>query len=148
MIAHPKLQQFLNSPIGSLLGDAATGSPFEGPSFGGTTDAARVVSTRETPMPGVEVTTHFPEPVGYTKSGKARPRFPSESVTVTFEIRHSDAPALVAAIEEIRNEIGERLSAPHKFSKEDALTRAAAALSSLHAGVTAAGYTQADPEYR
>jgi hypothetical protein len=83
-----------------------------------------------------------------TASGAPRDRFPSETILVTFAVRHENAPALIAALADIRNDVGERLVAPHSFAREDALTRAAKALAGLQAGLTHAGYTVADTDYR
>lgn len=47
---------------------------------------------------------------------------------ILFTVPDELAPALRSAIEEISNEIGERLVGNHRFDKEEALTRAAAML--------------------
>ena len=67
-------------------------------------------------------------------------------MVISFMVRDEDAPALRAAIEEIRNEVGGRLEAPHAFATEQALTDAARALGALHA-VLVAKIPQADPFY-
>ena len=67
-------------------------------------------------------------------------------VQITFTIDEEVAPALKSAIEEISNEVGGRLEAPHSYDREDALTRAARALGALRAAVSAV-VPQADPNY-
>jgi hypothetical protein len=63
--------------------------------------------------------------------------YPSELLTITFQVSRENAPALKSAIEEITNEVGGRLEAPHAFAREDALTRAAIALGALRRAVSA-----------
>jgi hypothetical protein len=64
----------------------------------------------------------------------------------TAEIPAEHAPALRSAIDEIRNEVGERLAGSHRFPKEYALTRAASALGRLAAAVNTV-IPQEDPDY-
>jgi hypothetical protein len=45
------------------------------------------------------------------------------------------APALRSSINEIRNELGERVSGAHKWPKEEALTRAVSAMGNLAAAL-------------
>jgi hypothetical protein len=52
-------------------------------------------------------------------------------VTIAFVIQHAHVPAFKAALDEISDKIGTRLIGPRKFSEEDALTYAAAALGAL-----------------
>lgn len=53
------------------------------------------------------------------------------SAEMTVEIPSEFAPALRSAVNEQRNELGSRLSGVHVYTKEDALTRAAAAFATL-----------------
>lgn len=48
--------------------------------------------------------------------------------TITADIPSSQAPAFRSAVDEMRNELGGRASGAHKYAKEDAITRAVAAL--------------------
>lgn len=64
----------------------------------------------------------------------------------TAVILPENAPALRAAIAEIRNELGGRLSGSHRFPKEAALTRAVSALGSLAAAINAV-IPEEDPDY-
>lgn len=59
-------------------------------------------------------------------------------IDVTFRIDEQTLPALYSAIEEISNEVGSRLEAPHRYAREDALTRACRALGPLRAGLATA----------
>jgi len=62
------------------------------------------------------------------------------------EIPDEFAPALRSFVEEMRNELGERLSGIHRYEKEDALTRAMAAVGPLAALVNAV-IPDGDPDY-
>ena len=57
------------------------------------------------------------------------------STEKTVEIPSEFAPAFRSFVEEMRNELGERLSGIHRFEKEDALTRAMAAVGPFAAAV-------------
>ncbi len=57
-----------------------------------------------------------------------------------------NGPSLRSAIEEIRNEVGERLVGPHKFAKEAALTRAAAGLAALASAINGV-FPEGDEDY-
>jgi hypothetical protein len=56
-------------------------------------------------------------------------------LTSTTLIPSEHGPALRSAINEIRNELGERASGAHKYPKEEALTQAIAAVGQLAACV-------------
>lgn len=58
-------------------------------------------------------------------------------ITFTVSIPDEQGPALRSAIQEIRNEVGDRLVGSHKFNKEAALTLAATALGTLAAAINA-----------
>jgi hypothetical protein len=62
-------------------------------------------------------------------------------VQQTASIPSAHAPALRSAINERRNEVGERASGAHKFLKEAALTRGISAL-----GILAAALNSVVPE--
>lgn len=62
----------------------------------------------------------------------------SPMVEVRFVVHEEVLPALYSAVEEITNEIGGRLEAPHRYAREDALTRAARALGPLREGIATA----------
>jgi hypothetical protein len=59
-------------------------------------------------------------------------------VEVRFSVHEETLPALYSAIEEISNEVGSRLEAPHRYDREDALTHASKALAGLRAGISRA----------
>lgn len=59
-------------------------------------------------------------------------------IHIAFDIPSAHGPALRAAIEEISNEVGERLVGQHRYEREDALTKAACALGALRAAIHAA----------
>lgn len=59
------------------------------------------------------------------------------SVEKTTEIPDEFAPAFRSFVEEMRNELGERLSGIHRYEKEDALTRAMAAVGAFAALINA-----------
>lgn len=59
-------------------------------------------------------------------------------VEITFAVNEDALPSLYSAIEEISNEVGARLEAPHRYEREDALTRAARGLGALRAGIAKA----------
>jgi hypothetical protein len=65
--------------------------------------------------------------IAFTISGNGR--------TERVGIPDAHGPALRSALQEIRNELGERLSGIHQYDKEDALTRAVSALSALASAV-------------
>jgi hypothetical protein len=65
--------------------------------------------------------------------------------TVTMERRFT--PAFRSAIDEISDEVGERLKAPHDYDVQDALTEAAVALGILRAAVFPA-VPAAHPNYK
>lgn len=56
-------------------------------------------------------------------------------IEVVFTVHEETLPALYSAIEEISNEVGARLEAPHRYDREDALTFAARSLGQLRAGI-------------
>lgn len=62
--------------------------------------------------------------------------FPHEPVIVAIPEEH--APSFRSAINEIRNELGERVAGMHNFDKEDALTRAVSAIGTFAGGVNRA----------
>jgi hypothetical protein len=62
------------------------------------------------------------------------------------EIAEEHGPALRSAIDEIRNEVGERLAGSHRFPKEYALTRASTALGRFAAALNAV-IRQEDEDY-
>lgn len=62
------------------------------------------------------------------------------------EIPDEHGPALRSAINEHRNELGERLAGAHKFDKEDALTRAVSSFGQLAAAINAV-IPKEDPDY-
>lgn len=64
-------------------------------------------------------------------------------IAVTFTVDEQTLPALYSAVEEISNEVGSRLEAPHRYAREDALTRACRALGPLRAGIAQAHATLA-----
>lgn len=64
----------------------------------------------------------------------------------TAVIPTEQGPALRSAINEIRNEVGERLAGSHRFAKEYALTRASSALGALSAAINHV-IPQEDPDY-
>lgn len=66
--------------------------------------------------------------------------------TATAEIAAEHAPALRSAIEEIRNELGERVSGAFAFKKEQALTDAVVAVGRLAAAANAV-IPEGDPDY-
>lgn len=59
----------------------------------------------------------------------------SPMIEVVFTVHEETLPALYSAIEEISNEVGARLEAPHRYDREDALTFAARSLGQLRAGI-------------
>lgn len=65
---------------------------------------------------------------------------------ICFDVIDEQGPALVSAIEEQRNELGGRLEGAHRFKKEDALTRAASAIGTLHAALLRV-FGHGDPDY-
>jgi hypothetical protein len=56
-------------------------------------------------------------------------------VEVRFYINEDALPSLYSAVEEISNEVGARLEAPHRYEREDALVRAARGLAALREGI-------------
>lgn len=66
--------------------------------------------------------------------------------TITADIPSSQAPAFRSALEEMRNELGGRASGAHKYAKEDALTRAVAAVGKFAAALNYV-VTEGDPNY-
>lgn len=64
----------------------------------------------------------------------------------TADIPAEHAGALRSAVNEIRNELGERVSGAHKFKKEHALTRAVSAVGRLAATINLV-IPQEDPDY-
>lgn len=56
-------------------------------------------------------------------------------LTFTFSVPDEHGGALRAAIEGLRNDIGEKLTGNHRYEKEEALTQAAAALGPLAAAI-------------
>lgn len=66
--------------------------------------------------------------------------------TSTADIPAEHAPALRSSIEEIRNELGERVSGAHKFDKEHALTRAVSAMGRVAAALNLV-IPEGDPDY-
>jgi hypothetical protein len=67
------------------------------------------------------------------------------SVSVA-DIPSALGPALRSAIEELRNELGERAAGAHKYDKEDAITRAITAVGTLAATINAV-IPEGDPAY-
>lgn len=67
-------------------------------------------------------------------------------VVTQADIPDEQGPALRSAIQEIRNEVGERLAGSHRFPKEFALTRAVSALGALGAAINVA-IPEEDPDY-
>lgn len=65
----------------------------------------------------------------------------------TAEIPRDFAPAFRSAVNEIRNELGERLAGMHRYEKEDATTRAVAAIAPFAAAVNKV-IPADDPDYR
>jgi hypothetical protein len=65
---------------------------------------------------------------------------------LSFTIAEEHAPALRSALEELRNILGGRLEGVHPFAREDALTRAAAAVGDMAAGFNAI-IPAGDPDY-
>jgi len=61
-------------------------------------------------------------------------------------IPDAHGPAFRSAIEEIRNELGERLAGAHKYEKEDALTKAASAVGAF-AGILNSVVPEGDKDY-
>lgn len=59
-------------------------------------------------------------------------------VEITFAVHEETLPALYSALEEITNEVGSRLEAPHRYDREDALTRASRALGAARSAVAKA----------
>lgn len=72
----------------------------------------------------------------------------SPMIEVRFIVHEETLPALYSAIEEISNEIGSRLEAPHRYAREDSLTFAARALAPLRAGIADAHATLAQRQPR
>lgn len=64
----------------------------------------------------------------------------------TADIPAEHAPALRSALNEIRNELGERVSGAHKFKKEHALTRAVSAIGRTAAALNLV-IAEDDPDY-
>lgn len=58
-------------------------------------------------------------------------------LTITFTIPDSHGPALRAAVDDLRNQVGEKLTGNHRYEKEEALTQSASALARLGAAVNA-----------
>jgi hypothetical protein len=66
--------------------------------------------------------------------------------TATVEIPAAHAEAFRSGIQEIRNEVGERLAGSHRFPKEFALTRASSALGLFGKAVNKV-IDREDPDY-
>jgi hypothetical protein len=65
---------------------------------------------------------------------------------ICFEVATQHGPALRSALEEIANILGHRLESPHRYDKEETLTRAAVGVNTLRAAVTRE-VPKADPDY-
>lgn len=68
-----------------------------------------------------------------SKPTKQRPPFSGKKIVIAFEIPVEIAPAFRSAVDEISNELGERLEGPHSFDREEAITDAVMALGALRA---------------
>lgn len=64
-------------------------------------------------------------------------------IDIVIRVDENTLPALYSAWEEISNEVGARLEAPHRYDRQDALTNAARALGAMRAGIAAAMATLA-----
>jgi hypothetical protein len=60
---------------------------------------------------------------------------PEEEISITFRVRRKHGPALRAAIDDIRERVGERSETIASYATEQAVTDAAIALGSLAAAV-------------
>lgn len=58
-------------------------------------------------------------------------------LTLSFQIPDEFGPAFRAAVDEMRNALGERLTGAHDFEKERAVTHASSAFASLARAVNA-----------
>lgn len=67
----------------------------------------------------------------------------SPMIEVRFTVHEDTLPALYSAFEEISNEVGARLEAPHRYAREDSLTFASRALAAVRAGLSEAHATLA-----
>lgn len=67
-------------------------------------------------------------------------------VTARATVPGAHGPSLRSAVQEMRNELGERLSGLHKFDKEDALTRASNAVNAFAGALNAVVLTE-DKDY-
>jgi len=78
--------------------------------------------------------------VAGTTTGRIQGKTPrtaqDDTLEITFTIKKEHAPALRAAIEEIRNRVGTRMEGSYKFEIEDALVRGSCALAALAAAVS------------
>jgi hypothetical protein len=59
-------------------------------------------------------------------------------IDINIRVDENTLPALYSAWEEISNEVGSRLEAPHRYDRQDALTSAARALGAVRAGIAEA----------
>ena len=62
----------------------------------------------------------------------------SKDAPVTVTMPEEYGPALRSALDDLRNQLGERLCGLHPFPREAALTRASVAVSQLSAGIAKA----------
>jgi len=64
----------------------------------------------------------------------------------SIDIPSEFGPALRSAVNEMRNELGERAAGAYQYQKEDALTRAIAAVGALAAAINQV-IPKEDPDY-
>lgn len=134
MLQAPTLDQFLTlSPAGIL---------------GGRTITRQSSSSEQLPdQNGITITISAPQhPRILRGEFFSAKNVDMQYVTKTVTIPSAHGPALRAAIEELKNEIGGRLEAPHDFRKEAALSKAASAVGQLFAAVVRV-IPFADPDY-
>lgn len=80
------------------------------------------------------------------RTALAAHRQQAPTLEITFCIPVHTAPALRAAINEVRGLVGARLEGASRHAREAALTRAAVAIAALHAAINAKVPVE-DPDY-
>lgn len=91
-------------------------------------------------------TVRAPFPAPNTTTSVRQSASSARVIRISFDVHEFHAPALRSAVEALKNEIGQQLTGPSSYAREQALTDAAIGVGAFLAALVAKGVEE-DPHY-